>query len=88
MFQVYVLNISSVSNVCCKRFHQDVTKVDPDVCICMHVASKYFKCFRCFIHTLQVFHLNVAHVCNDFQVFFQVFQTHVLSVLYVFFCML
>jgi hypothetical protein len=33
---------------------------------------------------LQVFHLDVAYVCNDFQVFLgilQVFQTYVASVL-------
>ena len=40
---------------------------------------------------LQVFHLDVVHVCNDFkcfQAFSQVSQTLVLSVSSVFFCML
>jgi hypothetical protein len=27
----------------------------------MHVASVYFKCFRCFIGMLQVFHKDVAN---------------------------
>jgi hypothetical protein len=30
-------------------------------------------CCICFTHMLQVFYLDVAYVCNVFQVFFQVF---------------
>jgi hypothetical protein len=49
----------------------------------MSVASVCFKRFS-FIHLLQVFHLDVAYVCNGFkcfiQLFLQVFQMHVSSV--------
>ena len=38
----------------------------------MHIAS---VCFKCFIRMLQVFHLDVAYVCNDFQVFFGCFAS-------------
>jgi hypothetical protein len=31
----------------------------------MHVASIYFKCFRCFTCMLQVFHMNVTKVDRD-----------------------
>jgi hypothetical protein len=61
----------------------------------MHVASICFKCLRYFIRMLQVFHLDVACVCNGckcFRMFFckcfrcilkvlQVFHTYVISVL-------
>jgi hypothetical protein len=36
----------------------------------MHVAN---ICFRCFIRMLQVFHLDVAYICNSCQVFFTCF---------------
>jgi hypothetical protein len=49
-------------------FHLDC-KSRSGCCIYMHVASVCYKCFMCFIRTLQVFHLDVAYVCNDFQVF-------------------
>jgi hypothetical protein len=32
-------------------------------------CKRCYKCFMCFIRMLQVFHLDVAYVCNDFQVF-------------------
>jgi hypothetical protein len=50
----------------------------------------FFKCIlqaclsRCYIylaHMLQVFCLDVTHVCNGFQVFLQVLQTYVSSIL-------
>jgi hypothetical protein len=44
-------------------------------CIYMHVASICFKCCRCFMRSLQVLHLDVAYVCNDFQVFLDVFAS-------------
>jgi hypothetical protein len=54
----------------------------------MAVASVCFKRFS-FIHLLQVFHLDVAYVCNGFkcfiQLFLQVFQMHVLKCFIVFF---
>jgi hypothetical protein len=37
-------------------------------------------CCICFTYMFQVFYLDVAYVCNDFQVFLRVFQTHVSSV--------
>jgi hypothetical protein len=56
----------------------------------MHVASIFLSVFRCFIRMLQMFYLyvakvdlDVASVCNGFQVFsgvLQVFQTYVASV--------
>jgi hypothetical protein len=51
MFQVYVVNVSSVSNVLCEsRF---------GCCIYKHVASVFFKWFqmfcKCFIWTLRIF---------------------------------
>jgi len=50
------------------------------------------RCCIRFKRVLQVFYLDVAYVCNAFQVFFlvllQVFQTHVSSVSTIFFCML
>jgi hypothetical protein len=46
-----------------------------------------FKCFRCFIRMLQVFHLDVAYVCKGFQVFSVIFAS-VSNVSSVLFCML
>jgi hypothetical protein len=75
---MYVL---SVSSKCCKSIYGRY--------IYMHVAIICFKCFRCFIRMLQVFHLDVAKidldVCvyNGFQVFsgvLLVFPTYVASV--------
>ena len=37
----------------------------------VYVVSVSFKCFRCLIRLLQVFHLDVEYVCNSFQVFFR-----------------
>jgi hypothetical protein len=53
-------------------FHTDVTKVDQDVAYISHI------CCKCFIWMF-------AYVCNDFQLFLQVFQMHVSSVSSVFF---
>jgi hypothetical protein len=44
----------------------------------MYVASV-------FISMLQVFYLDIAYVCNGFQLFLQVFQIHVSNVSYAFF---
>ena len=51
MFQTYV---ASVSSRCCKS--------RSGYCIYIHVKSLRFKCFRCFIRMLQVFHLDVVYV--------------------------
>ena len=59
VFQTYVL---SVSSGCCKS--------RSGCCIYMHVAS---ECFRCFIHMLQVFHLDVAYVLQLLHTCFQIF---------------
>jgi hypothetical protein len=72
MFQVYVLNVSFVSDVCSKCFYLDVAKVDLNVAYICMLQAYIFKYFRC-SHILQLFYLNVAYVCNGFQVFFQVF---------------
>ena len=53
--------------------YQDVAKVESRSCIYMHVASMCLKCFRCFIHLFQVFHLDVAYFGNGFQVVLGVF---------------
>jgi hypothetical protein len=65
MFQVYVPNVLSVSDVCCKCFHLDVTKVDLNVAyICMlqvyvsSVSVLYIYC-KCFIWIL---HMDVLKV--------------------------
>jgi hypothetical protein len=64
----YVSNVSYVLEVCCKCFYLNVAKVD------LNVAYTYMlQVYRCFIRLLQVFHLDVAYVCNDFQVFFRCF---------------
>jgi hypothetical protein len=40
----------------------------------MHVASVCFKCFKCSIRILQLFHLDVAYVLQLLHTCFQVFQ--------------
>jgi hypothetical protein len=52
-----------------------VASASSGCCIYMHVASIYFKYFRCFIRILQVFYLDVAYVCNGFQVFSNAFAS-------------
>jgi hypothetical protein len=47
-----------------------LTTVSSGCYICMHVASIYFKCFMCFIHILQVFHLDIAFVLQWLQMYF------------------
>jgi hypothetical protein len=45
----YVLNVSSISDICCKYFHLDVAKGDIDaVYTCMHIASVFSSGFKCF----------------------------------------
>jgi hypothetical protein len=70
MFQVYVPSFSSLSDVCCKYFHLDVAKVDLDVAYTCMLQMYFSSGFRCFKHLLEVFYLDVAYVCNGFQVFF------------------
>jgi hypothetical protein len=49
-----------------------------------YVVSVFIWMLHMFTHMLQVFYLHVTYVCNGFQVFFQVFQTHDSSVSSVF----
>jgi hypothetical protein len=56
MFRVYIPNVSSVQDECCKWFCLDVAKSRSRCCMYMHVASICFKCF-------QVFH---TYVCKSF----------------------
>jgi hypothetical protein len=62
--------VAVVVHVCCKRlflmFHPFLRHM-LQVCLT--------KCCICFIYTLQVFYLDVAYVCNDFQVFSCVFTS-------------
>jgi hypothetical protein len=57
MLQAFVQNVSSVPEVCSKRF-------DPDVLHKFHtyVATTCFICFICFRRILQMFYLDVAYV--------------------------
>jgi hypothetical protein len=54
MFQVYVLNVSSISDVCCNSFIW-----------MLHIHACCNLSFKCFIRMLQVFHLDVAKVNLD-----------------------
>jgi hypothetical protein len=72
MFQLFQTYVGSVSSRCCKsRF---------GCCIYMYVANVCFKCFSCFIRTLQMFHLNVVYVCNGYTRVFLTFHKYVASV--------
>jgi hypothetical protein len=80
MFQVYVLNDSSVSNVCCKWFIWMLQW------LYTYVVSVCFKYFSCFKRILQVFY-DVAYVvlaihicCKCMFQMFQLFQTYIASV--------
>jgi hypothetical protein len=95
MVQVYVPNVSSVSDVCCKCFHLDVTYTCMLHAYVKHIHAccmRMLNVFRCFVRRLQMLHLDVAYACNDFQVFLecllQVFQTYVSCVSSVFFYIL
>jgi hypothetical protein len=61
MFQVYVPNVSSVSDVCCKCFHLDVAKVNLDAV------------YTCMLQVYVVFHTYVASVSSGYCICLQVF---------------
>ena len=62
MFHLFQTNVTSVLSGCCKSRSR--------CCIYMHAASIYFKCFSVVSYVcLQVFHLDVAYICNIFQMF-------------------
>jgi hypothetical protein len=83
--------VSSVSHGYCKN--------RSGCCICCYGCMHMLQAFvpnvssvfqiiwtlHMFTHMLQVFYLDVAYVCNGFQLFFQVFQMNISSVLFVFF---
>ena len=64
MFYLYQTYVARFLSGCCKSRSRCY--------VYMHVASLFFKCF---ILLLQVFHLDVAYVCNDFQEFLGVFAS-------------
>jgi hypothetical protein len=65
----YVPSLCSKCFICIRRmlqvFSSGCYKSRSGLCIYMYVAR---VCFKCFIRLLQVFHLDVTYVCNDFQV--------------------
>jgi hypothetical protein len=65
MFHLFHMNVAIGLSECCKS--------GSGCCIYMHVASICFNCFHVF-HTYvckySVFCLDVAYVCNGFQIFF------------------
>jgi hypothetical protein len=77
MLQAYVSSVSGTSDIYFMGFHLNVVKYIW-MLHNMHVASVYFKCF---IHKLQVFHLNVAKVDLDVANVFNGY-THVFQVFY------
>ena len=48
LFQMYVASVLSG----CYKSRSGCCKSRSGCCICMHVASIYLKCFRCFIYIL------------------------------------
>ena len=89
MFQVFLMfqrYVAIVSDECCKsrsecciccngctrilqKFVPNVSSVFLDVLL----QVCFFGCCICFTHILQVFYLDIAYVCNGFQVFFMCF---------------
>jgi len=61
MLQVYVLNVSAISNVCCKCFIWILPMLQ---WLYMYVTNVCSKCFTYFIPMLQMFHLDVAYVSD------------------------
>jgi hypothetical protein len=52
----------------------------------MYVGSVFIWMLRMFSHICcKCFYLDVMYICNDFQVFLQVFHTHISSVSSIFF---
>jgi hypothetical protein len=47
-------------------FHLDIAEVDLECCITCTLQAYVFKCFKCFIHILQVFLLDVTYTCSGF----------------------
>jgi hypothetical protein len=88
MFHTYIASVVSVCFIyiyaCCKRmfqvfrvFHTYVASVSSKCCICLQWLHTCFQIFsgvcKCFRHMLQVFHLNIAYVCNGYTRVFKFF---------------
>jgi hypothetical protein len=56
MFQVYVLNVLFVSDVCCKCFYLDITKIDLNV--------TYTCMLHAYFSSVSVFYTSVASVSS------------------------
>jgi hypothetical protein len=69
IFHLFQMYVASSFSKCCKS--------RSDCCIYMHAASICFKCFQVFhTHVLQVFHLDVACICNGFSNVFRRFRKY------------
>jgi hypothetical protein len=87
MLQVFHVDIAKVERdvayvaivvyVCCKRLFLTFHLFSTICCKCVY--------YLCITHMMQLFYLDVVYVCNDFQVFLQVFETHVSSISSIFF---
>jgi hypothetical protein len=63
MLQACVLNVLGVSDVGCKYFNLDVSKVDPVVaCVAMTVHAWFKRTFQVF-HRFQIYVANVLSGC-------------------------
>jgi hypothetical protein len=69
-----VVHVAMAMHVCFKCmfkvFLSGCCKSRSGSCIYMHTAR---VCFKGFMRLLQLFYLDVAYVCNDFQVFLDIF---------------
>jgi hypothetical protein len=63
-------HVCSKCFICIRRmlqvFLSGCCKSRSGCCVYMYITSVYFKCSRCFIRLLQVFHLDIAYVCNGY----------------------
>jgi hypothetical protein len=66
VFQAFQTYVSSVSTRCYKSRSAMLHILQWQ---CTHVASLYFKFFRCFRRTFQVFYLDVAYVSLALQAY-------------------
>jgi hypothetical protein len=84
LFQVYVSNVFSVADICCKCFYLNIAKIDLNVTYtCMlqaYVSSVSYVCCKCFIWMLYMFVMSF----KCFKVFCKCLQTYVAIVSAVF----
>jgi hypothetical protein len=77
-----VAYIAIVVHVCCKRLSQCF------ICFFRSTLQVCLSgCYICFTYMLQVFYLDVAYVCNGFQVFLGVFATVLYACFKCFICL-